>query len=600
MNAIIDNLKNKEILYEDSIELLKNYIASRFPDESESYRARVFADAVHKILDEHVSEFRRQQQKDIKRSILTEAVTNNSFEINAYDILRTCVELDIDEAVYADDLVSWLNHQQAIPVQSDMIHEISETVRVEVQASMGSPIGQDNSEVEEEALIDAYDSIPEQPVEVEEAFGYFADEASDADVNYANMEEAQKESTYKEQLQDSATEVSQDMDAFEADLMAQLEAAFAEVDEVETVQSHASEPYYSTVLGGFEDGADDTVKEEEEVLLPSEPAFGNLEDVFAATLNAASKKDQPLNMYNMADTIYEELAEDIEEAFDEADDIVIKDEDRPVIKIERERQVDAIQDLPELPEEPVVQETFRETLNRWIQSGQYKKDLLRIVPFAAGFIILVTILYFVLTGVFSTGELIPEQDMTESTTGLIREVVPELQKAPKPEQTVEILLKRDKRMDGSSLHESIRHKAIDEEALKAWLVRRNSLLAEDMYFDIVIAVAEEYDLNPLLLFAITGQEQDFVQKDHEEAAVIINNPFNVYGSWKNFNTTLEESAQIASKTVHTLSAHRPDEMDPIQWINNNEVLGRRYAEDDRWHEGVSLILKNLEVVAGRP
>jgi putative ABC transport system permease protein len=42
--------------------------------------------------------------------------------------------------------------------------------------------------------------------------------------------------------------------------------------------------------------------------------------------------------------------------------------------------------------------------------------------------------------------------------------------------------------------------------LKNWLQARNSLFAEDLYFSAILEAAERNNLNPLLIFAITGQE----------------------------------------------------------------------------------------------
>ena len=86
-------------------------------------------------------------------------------------------------------------------------------------------------------------------------------------------------------------------------------------------------------------------------------------------------------------------------------------------------------------------------------------------------------------------------------------------------------------------------------------------------------MAKEKDIHPLFLFAITGQEQAFVPRTHKLAKQIANNPFNVYYSWKEYNTTIEQSARIAANTINRLSEDRPYNIDAITWIN------REYAED---------------------
>ncbi|PHV71411.1 hypothetical protein CS063_05015 [Sporanaerobium hydrogeniformans] len=145
----------------------------------------------------------------------------------------------------------------------------------------------------------------------------------------------------------------------------------------------------------------------------------------------------------------------------------------------------------------------------------------------------------------------------------------------------------------SPLQPELRYKDIDELALTNWLTNKQSLLAKTPYFDSIMAVAEEFNINPLLLFAITGQEQGFVPVDHHKASTIANNPFNVYGSWQDFNTNITDTSRIAARTILNLSKDCPPDEDPIKWLN------RKYAEDPNWHIGVSQILTQLEEVAGQ-
>lgn len=146
----------------------------------------------------------------------------------------------------------------------------------------------------------------------------------------------------------------------------------------------------------------------------------------------------------------------------------------------------------------------------------------------------------------------------------------------------------------NGLQSHLQYKEIDEKALADWLTMRGSILAEEPYFTSMLDVAYEFNINPLLMFAITGQEQGFVPKDHPEAEHIANNPFNVFGSWQDFNTTIEDTSAIAARTIINLSAGCPEDEDPIKWLN------QKYAEDQNWHLGVSSIFYNLESIAGSP
>lgn len=132
------------------------------------------------------------------------------------------------------------------------------------------------------------------------------------------------------------------------------------------------------------------------------------------------------------------------------------------------------------------------------------------------------------------------------------------------------------------------HREIDEEKLKAYLHSRNSFLAQEPYFSAIMTTAEEFELNPLVLFAITGHEQGFVPKDHPDAKEIANNPFNVFNSWQKYNTDINDSTAIAARTVINLAKDYPEDMDPFQWVN------RKYAEDKNWWKGVRSIFNRLE------
>jgi len=113
-------------------------------------------------------------------------------------------------------------------------------------------------------------------------------------------------------------------------------------------------------------------------------------------------------------------------------------------------------------------------------------------------------------------------------------------------------------------------------------------LADEPYFTTIISVADEYNLHPFLLFAITGQEQGFVPRTHKKAEKIANNPFNVFHSWEEYNTTISESSIIAAKTIINLSQERPEDTHPLQWVN------RKYAEDPNWWKGVAAIFERME------
>lgn len=120
----------------------------------------------------------------------------------------------------------------------------------------------------------------------------------------------------------------------------------------------------------------------------------------------------------------------------------------------------------------------------------------------------------------------------------------------------------------------------DKNIIKSYLNTRHSLLADEPYFSAIYNTARDFNIHPVLLFAITGQEQGFVPRNHELADKIVQNPFNVFYSWQDYNTNIEDTTAIAARTLITLSKDRPEDIEAIKWIN------RKYAEDENWHKGV--------------
>jgi len=140
----------------------------------------------------------------------------------------------------------------------------------------------------------------------------------------------------------------------------------------------------------------------------------------------------------------------------------------------------------------------------------------------------------------------------------------------------------------SNLPDYFKYKSINQTLLKNFLLKQNSLLVEEPYFSTIISVSKNYNLNPLVLFAITGQEQGFVPKGETSSKKIANNPFNVYHSWKEYNTDINDSSKIVSLTIINLCKDRPENEEPFHWIN------KKYAEDKNWSTSVLRIYNKLE------
>lgn len=132
------------------------------------------------------------------------------------------------------------------------------------------------------------------------------------------------------------------------------------------------------------------------------------------------------------------------------------------------------------------------------------------------------------------------------------------------------------------------YKEINQNRLNDYLQTRDSLIAEEPYFSTIISVAKKCNINPLVFFAIAGAEQSFVPKQSSSSKKIANNPFNVYHSWKEYNTNIEDASTIAGATIINLCKDRPQGKEPFEWIN------RKYAENSNWGKIVKEIYEELE------
>ncbi|MBF4693570.1 hypothetical protein [Fusibacter ferrireducens] len=138
--------------------------------------------------------------------------------------------------------------------------------------------------------------------------------------------------------------------------------------------------------------------------------------------------------------------------------------------------------------------------------------------------------------------------------------------------------------------EHYHYRPFDFMALKSYLVNvRHSLIGESPYLNQVIYISKLNNIDPLLLIAIIGQEQNFIPIENANRAQIVNNPYNVFYSWKSYNTTLSDSTQIAINTIkNSFDKKDREDMDDIEWLNQT------YAEDLNWHKGVKEIYSFLD------
>lgn len=142
----------------------------------------------------------------------------------------------------------------------------------------------------------------------------------------------------------------------------------------------------------------------------------------------------------------------------------------------------------------------------------------------------------------------------------------------------------------------LQYQEVNPDELRVFLSSQGSYLVR--YVDSFISSARAFGVNPLLLVAITGQEQSFDPERNSDAALVARNPFNVFGSWQTYSPGFDQASEVAARTVATkLSYPVPSGEDPIQWIDDPHNPSGAYAEDTRWWEGVKYW---FQTISSRP
>lgn len=142
--------------------------------------------------------------------------------------------------------------------------------------------------------------------------------------------------------------------------------------------------------------------------------------------------------------------------------------------------------------------------------------------------------------------------------------------------------------------DAISYRTMNVDKVRNWLAGRGSALTE--LLQMIDAAGQKTNVDPLLLLAITGQEQSFVPAAHKQAEKIVKNPWNVFGSWaegKGSKLTTEEAARIAAETIAKLSQSRPADVEPIRWLVDTRNPNGVYATDPNWWIGVSQFYETL-------
>lgn len=419
MANIFEDLKDNQILPNKSVHALRNYIDQKYPGYPPEQSSKIFADALHKIIDQNIVHFDKDRRNSIKKDLLIQVSKKEAFSINAFDVFEACAQLDTQNADTVECLTNWLNTNQSNPILKESVTNL---------------------------ILD----LKQGPI-----------------------------------------------DAF-----------------------HLTDPF-----------------------------FIDNENVLSANVI-------------------------------EAREILENTSDCILIKRVHAKPYELLVPLPQKSER-----SSKLSSKVYLEAWNALKDYVCLnfqMRQKRQFVSLLVAMIMITGMLVGFKAILPSNTAQEDTLPINY-----LLKLPLDMMTLETqLFKVNATINQMDLY--FMYKEINQVALKSWLSERDSLLAEEPYFTTILNVAKDYNVNPLLLFAITGQEQSFVPKSNAHSSRIVNNPFNVYYSWEEYNTDLEDATRIASNTIVKLSKNCPDDIDLIQWIN------RRYAEDTNWHIGVSTIFTQLE------
>jgi hypothetical protein len=148
---------------------------------------------------------------------------------------------------------------------------------------------------------------------------------------------------------------------------------------------------------------------------------------------------------------------------------------------------------------------------------------------------------------------------------------------------------------------ALRYQPVPLSRVEAFYRSRGSRLATPAAAAAIEIAAWRHDLDPVVLVAITGQEQGFVPQSSDPR--VARNPFNVYGCWCRTDIPLLTSANVAAATVATRLQCLPRAgSDLVVWINSraNPCVRREgpYAADAHWGPGVSRLYAEVAAHLG--
>lgn len=576
MENVLKNLKEKSILHREQVLDIKRYIEKKYPDATPARRANIFANTVHQIVDESVSRFEEKHRIQIRSEVLKSAIAKDIFEISGYDVFEVCstfeLEDEAEEDLFFEHLTDWVNENQEDQVSVVETKAMAKAILDQAISSMVDLL-EDSLLVDDQIIeinrsrqeLNGPEYIEDLPNVLDDHItdGRFMDVEGDiVELTAEAIEKALREAIpeedeygFSDRIDDGSLPIPDDNspDVQAKALAKQLKASQDEEDD------------------GLE--GDDVDSENEEDVFDSMDALFSSEDA-----GDSQTLDGPIEVPTTEDR--EVLESKVVEEPSGNRDLNWEE-----VKLNHKDQSPTRLGGYELNPPPVIEN----------QTDKLPKNirLLLIVPVV---LILVMVIIVLIVGAIQITQRAAADELERQEVAMAREASISLyiedMEIPaglaNAEDTATFPFEIEEELKGSPdedltihLHKDLQYREIDNQQLVSYLENKNSSLARIETVETLVQVASTYNVNPLLLIAITGQEQGFVPKDHEDADLMVNNPFNVYESWLDYNTDFENACKIAAGTVVKLSEGRPEDVDPIQWIN------RKYAEDDKWHEGVT-------------
>lgn len=567
MEKVLINLREKSILHHNQVIQIKQYIDKKYALSSSKERATIFANAVHQIVDRSVSKFEEKHRVQIRTEVLKSAIAKELFDINGYDVFEVCallpMEDDDEKNNFFSKLTEWINDNQEVQLTAKEVQQMAAQVLEEAVNALVVAL-------EETMLVEPEIKNYVQPEEDEqEAPQIRAEVPKASSIDASDTTEAAIENP------SSVPDVRKDVPK---DLPPRSKSNLSAKD----IERALSEPLEQVEEVHFPNENENKNMISNNSILMSESLHDRIKKDFLAQRAEELQGDEP----EMGHEFYDSL------------DIVLE------MNMKRDGGAESVpaKDWEELNVESFLKEQKKEQDNRlggydkhnlFDESRKKEINQVKILLIVTASIVSVAMIVFLViaairvstqrTGLFENSD--PKESALESEK--ILSIDKSQEEIPLSGVTVE---SQNGVKSESVMNLELGFCEVDRSIIMAYLETKDSMLVEENYLDQLIEIASEYDVNPLLLLSIIGQEQGFVPRTHKDAAKIINNPFNVYNSWLTYNTDFASSCKIAAKTIKSSSLNKPNDVDPIQWIN------RIYAEDENWHQGVSYFFTTLSVL----